>query len=203
MDKDITDSELLMLIKENNEDAESILYNRYIKYIETILNKYKLAINTIKLDYNDVYLECIKKYYEAIDSFNDNMDVTFKYFVKFLVSRKIKELIYQQNMDKYTINKNAISLNSVFDNNYPLKELFSLEEKLDPSYEYLEKDKIEELKEIFRLILSKFEYKVVSLFLLGYTQEQIAEYFNYDIKKIYNTTFRIKSKIKNFFDENT
>lgn len=201
MEKDITDSELLMLIHEKNEDAEKILYERYIKYINILIKKYKSVIKTLDIDYNEVYLECLKNLSLAINNYSDSKNVTFKTYAYTLINNKILDIIKLYNKNKYKMLQETISLNSIFDNNIPLKELLHMEEKLNPLNNVLQNDKEKKIIELLKNNLSNLEYKVAILLIIGYNQVQIAKYLNIDIKKVYNTTYRIKAKMANFLEE--
>ena len=55
----ISDQELIMLLREQNEDAEKILYERYFKIIGKIIKEYKNTLSELNIDESNLFANYI------------------------------------------------------------------------------------------------------------------------------------------------
>lgn len=197
MINDTTDSELLMLINEKNEDAEKILYERYLNNINSIINKYSFIMKSFNIDYSEIYSECLKRFTSAIESYNDKSSITFKTYSYILIERGIKNIILFYQRSKHKVQSETISLNSIYDNySIPLPTVLCSEEKLNPLNSMIKKENKKETMELFQSNLSTLEYRIISLLLNGYSNKDIIKILKLNNKQLYNAVARIKKKIK-------
>ena len=182
------DFELVSLIRENNEEAREILYN---KYKPIIVNKstdqiYKLG--SYGMEINDLIQEGYIGLDNAINCFNEKENTSFYTFALLCIDRQIITYIKKNTNNKAMILNDAINLDDG-------KE-YLFRDNTDIEGSFINK---EDAKEFINLIcdsLSDIEKKVFSLKLEGYDIGEIANLLNKDTKVIYNTLHRIKYKIK-------
>ena len=74
--KDYNDSELLSYIREENEEANEIIYEKYKPMIIMIAKKMVTKCNSIGLEVSDLVQEGMIALAEAIRTYNDIKDVT-------------------------------------------------------------------------------------------------------------------------------
>lgn len=176
----INDYELLMLVRENNEDAYKLLYEKYDRIIKIILKQYIPYIKTFNIDSNELYNRCLMYLHEAIENYDDNKGATFNTFATFIIRRKIKEYIMRS---RKTYLEDSYDEIIVMDNTY------------DPLLEVEMLDKLERINGAIKNSLSKFESKVMSYMLDGKSYDEIIKILNKDPKQVYNAIYRIKKKL--------
>ena len=90
---EITDTELLEQIKENNEEALEKIIERYKVVINGVLSKYKREASTIGLDVKDLYQEGLIGLITAIKRYDELKDASFRTFANLVIERQIIDLI--------------------------------------------------------------------------------------------------------------
>ena len=182
------DYELVYLAQEYNEDANEILYKKYKDLIYSKSYKYYFMLKKCGLELEDVIQEAYVAFYDAIRCFNQDSDCNFSTFVNVCITNRLNTLIVKNNNKKNILLNNAISLdenlyNYVLDiKNIPEKVIFSLDNK---NYLY---NKI-------KCKLSNFEDIVFDLKVYGFTNNEIMNILDVDLKNIFNAINRIKNKI--------
>ena len=182
------DFELVSLIRENNEEAREILYNKYKPIIvkKSTDQIYKLGSDGMEI--NDLIQDGYIGLDNAINCFNEKENTSFYTFALLCIDRQIITYIKKNTNNKAMVLNDAINLDDG-------KE-YLFRDNTDIEGSFINK---EDAKEFINLIcdsLSDIEKKVFSLKLEGYDIGEIANLLNKDTKVIYNTLHRIKYKIK-------
>ncbi len=192
---EINDYELLMLCQENNEDAEKILYEKYIYLIKYYINKYRAVFKVIGINKEEIYSECLITFNTALNSYNPQNNATFKTFLSFLLKRKIEKLIKKHNNGKHQFQNTMLSLDYTY-NDASLMDFQFMDLKEEPLNKITLKGYFEELNEIASKKLSTMELKVYKLLLCNVSYQDIAKMLNKNYKQITNTIDRIRKKLK-------
>lgn len=193
----MSDNELLELIKENDEFALEELIERYKVSINSIILKYKKNINSLGLDIKDLYQEGLIALFDAIKTYDENKDASFKTYTNIVINRKMLDLIKSHNRVKYLSLNSAVSLDSIID-----------EDGERSLYDKLEMDTLTPINKLIsdedrmylKNNLTEFELKVYELKYEGKTNTEIALILDKDVKSIRNTIDRIKNKFKEIKD---
>ena len=184
------DYEVVSLAQEGNEDATSLLYQ---KYKPIIIKKSKNAIMYAPhhgIEISDIMQEAYIGLDEAIKNFSQDDSATFYTFAMVCIERKIFNYL-----KKVTRSKNKILNEAVYiDEN--IEGL--IKDSLDIEYNFLGNDNENKLMDLIQEKLTDFELEVFKMKVKGYSFEEIAKDLNKDIKSIYNTFQRIKVKIKKY-----
>ncbi len=198
--RDYNDNELLLYISENNEEASSIMFEKYTPLIITIANKmYKYCPNT-GLEISDLIQEGMLGLNSAIHSYNEENDNVFYTFARKCIERKMISLMVAANRQKHRLLNESLSLNDTLDN-----DIFELEEHLgdnsyNPEYRLFEHETEEELINGFKKNLTELEEEVFLLKIGGLNYKEIAEVLDKDLKAIDNALQRIKIKLKKYLN---
>lgn len=198
--RDYNDNELLLYISENNEEASSIMFEKYTPLIITIANKmYKYCPNT-GLEISDLIQEGMLGLNSAIHSYNEEKDNVFYTFARKCIERKMISLMVAANRQKHRLLNESLSLNDTLDN-----DIFELEEHLgdnsyNPEYRLFEHETEEELINGFKKNLTELEEEVFLLKIGGLNYKEIAEVLDKDLKAIDNALQRIKIKLKKYLN---
>ena len=187
------DFELVSLIRENNEEAREILYNKYKPIIVKKSTDQIYKFGSYGMEINDLIQEGYIGLDNAINCFNEKENTSFYTFALLCIDRQIITCIKKNTNNKAMVLNDAINLDDG-------KE-YLFRDNTDIEGSFINK---EDAKEFINLIcdsLSDIEKKVFSLKLEGYDIGEIANLLNKDTKVIYNTLHRIKYKIKSIMNK--
>ena len=194
---DFNDSELCMLIKENNEDAKDIMYAKYNYIITSIIKKYLSIIKKLNLDYHDVYQEAMFGFLDAIDKYDENKDASLKTFISLCVTRRINAAIIKASRLKRKAEQEALSIDYIYDDsNLSLQELISDNNKNNPLEQMTKIEEINYKINLIKEVLSPKEEEVFNLLLNDLDYKQIAIILNTTPKSVDNAIQRIKAKVR-------
>ncbi len=185
----ISDQELIMLLREQNEDAEKILYERYFKIIKKIISLYKYTLRELNIDKSDLFTSCIDTFYYALNNYSNLSDASFNTYVSLLVKRKIKKTIIKKLNKSHYIT--CISLNTYEDRNHEIKDI-----KIKDNLEKICNE--EEVQEINKIILDKLNKKELTslvLFLQGYSYNEMSKMLQKSYNQVYYEIATLKKKI--------
>ena len=188
MTKEYNDYELVSLAQEGNEDAINIIYN---KYKPIVIKKSKNAImyaNHHGIEINDIMQEGFIGLDEAIKNFSQNDTATFYTFASLCIDRKIVNYLRRMTQGKNKILNDAVTIDDMIER--------VVSDSNDLELEFISKSEQMDLIKKINMELTEFEKEVFNLRIKGYSFEEIAKTLNKDVKSIYNTFHRIKTKIK-------
>ena len=196
---EITDTELLEQIQENNEEALEKLIERYKVVINGVLSKYKREASTIGLDVKDLYQEGLIGLITAIKRYDELKDASFRTFANLVIERQIIDLIKTNKRMKHMALNNSISLDSLLDE----ESDESLYDKIEAdNYTPITKLISDEDKVLLKNNLTDFELKVYELKYEGKSNKEIALILDKNVRSIENTIQRIKVKFKDIIELN-
>ena len=199
MDKKITDEELVKLSKNNDENAENLLLERYKDLVVKIARGYYIIGGELE----DIVQEGMIGLYKAIKGFSDEKNASFKTFAILCIKRQIQSAIKKANTKKNLPLSNSVSLQSFSENEeeefLPVNLIF----QVSPDEKIIGRENYKDLIETIKQTLSKKEFEVLKYYLRGYSYKEIAEFLGLNQKSIDNSLSRIKNKLKNIHKENT
>lgn len=199
--RDYNDNELLEYISENNEEASNIMFDKYNPLIVNIANHLlKNAVN-LGLDKNDLIQEGLLGLHAAINTYDENKDISFYTYARKCIQSRMISLIVSNKRQKHRVLNESISLNDKFSEE-SLEFLDYLgDNSYNPEFRYIEKEKEEELINKFSKTLTEFEEEVFMLKIGGLNYKEISKILDKDIKAIDNALQRIRVKLKNHLNE--
>ncbi len=183
----LTDEELVALAKENNHDAMGLVIERYKYVVRAISRSFYLSGG----DNEDLLQEGMIGLVKAVNSFNGK--ASFKSYVYICVKSSIISAVKNSSCLKHNPLNNYISL-SGFDGADDKNEIM-IDSCADPERMFIDGETALELKERIKKILSDYEYKILTVYLQGYSYEEIALSVCKSVKSIDNALQRIRRKI--------
>ncbi|MBR0508163.1 MAG: sigma-70 family RNA polymerase sigma factor, partial [Clostridia bacterium] len=102
-----TDETLLARIRQGDEEAERLLYNRYKQLVRSRAHSYFL----IGADHEDLVQEGMIGLYKAVCEYDGSKAASFKSFAELCVTRQILSAIKQATRKKHGPLNNYVSLN--------------------------------------------------------------------------------------------
>ena len=191
----LNDNELIFMVKEQDEDAQNILYNKYYYLIRKIINKYQRTCYAMGIDIKDLIQESLIAFYSAINNYNDYYNTNFKTYLTLCIDRKINNTIRHYNTNKEKVLTNYITIDKI--------EELNLSQKISDNNKNNPLVLINELESLYEKImnikdeLSKQELDVFLLMIKGYTIKEISSMLNITYKGVNSTITRIRKKLKN------
>lgn len=196
------ENELLYLIRNNDDEAFERLMEYYHRVIWAIAHEFGSAGRFYGISPDDMYQEGALGLFEAIDRFNEVLNVPFRSFARVCIERNIRSLIRKHRGLSYGIISRSVSLDMPVgeDDGLYLKDTIANNYQMyDPVFytEYKEKERIllEKCDQF-----SRFEKRVFKLRNLGYSYAEIGEQLNISAKAVDNALQRIKKKLVSLFD---
>lgn len=198
---DISDEQLIHLIREESEEAKELLYSKYKYIIDIELKKYNRMAWALGYDVNDLYQDALVGFADGINDYREDKAASLSSFLTLCVDRKLQVSIKKASRLKNKILHDALSLEEEYKSNSQLKELLSDNSENDPLENILKEENYLELKNKIKEELSPSEYEVYSYMINGLKYDEIATLLNKNLKQVDNTIQRVKSKIRKIIDE--
>ena len=192
--KNTNDYELIMLFREDDENAKNILFYKYRFIIDILMNKYKKYALSLNIDYQELLSECNVGFSDGLRSFQEDKDTSLPTFLTLCIERRINNILRKYQTDKYKAIKDTYSLDTVYED-YNLLDFVSNED-YEPLKNMMESENYKELVSNIKESLTSYEYEVFTLLLKKISYQDIAKILNKSPKQVDNAIQRIKNKIK-------
>ncbi len=193
--KDNTEEKLIDLAKKGNEEAQEQLLNNYKQLVSYVTRRYFLVGG----DQDDLTQEGMIGLYKAINSYDANKNVSFINYAHTLIERQVINAIKKDSaLKNYMLNQSVTLNNQGFinvndDEDKWLSVSFS---KNTPETMMLSNEDTKIIAQDIKNTLSKYELKVLKLYLRGLNYNDIAEQISATPKSVDNALNRIKNKLK-------
>lgn len=197
----ITDLELIKLIRSGDDRAKERLVLKYIPMVKHIIRNYYASF----LDFDDLLQEGVIGLLSAIDEYKPQQyNVKFSSFAYICIIRKVYNIIKQTTGNKHKVLNDAVSLQTFVnvDESRTILDLVPAEEiGFDPEQVIEEKIISQSLNELLNNHLSLLEYSVIILLLNGYSCSEIEEQIGVGAKAVDNARTRVKTKLSKLIKE--
>ena len=190
-----TDEQLLARIREGDDEAERLLYERYKQLVRSRAHSYFL----IGADHEDLVQEGMLGLYKAVCEYDIDKAASFKSFAELCVTRQILSAIKNATRKKHTPLNHYVSLSSS-----PIEaagELTLLDTMrslrvADPEDVVIGRENFDRIVLYLENVLSPLERRVLSLYLDGFSYPQIAASIEKPLKSVDNAMQRVKHKLE-------
>lgn len=177
--KEVSDGFLLALLREGNQDAIDLLYERYHVFIYGII-KDMFKNTLVYLDYEELYQEAMVIFISCIDKYDPD-NGCFYFFVRKSIERRLRYFV-RKEQSKLSV----LSLDDYMYEDGKERKIDCIKE--DDNYDLLEcelKDKLCDL-----------EYDILNLKMKGYTYEEMSSILGVGTRVIYRRINKIKNILK-------
>lgn len=196
MYKDENDFELLYLVKEEDEIAKEMFYEKYRPMVEMKAKKYFSQIQNKGYELNDLIQEGMIGLSNAIKDFDQEEETKFLTFANVCIERSIIDFIREINRQKHQALNSSISIDQTTPSGRTLLDILD-DNSNNPEKSFIFLEEQQELKEKSKEKLTDFERQVFDLRFEGFSYQEIAILLNRSTKSIDRTISRIKQKIIN------
>ena len=196
--RELNDFELVSYVRENSEEANELLYDKYKPLIEKNARRLLKYCNYNGLELNDLIQEGMLGLSRAIDTFNDSKEASFYTYAKKCIERKQLSAIISSQRQKHKLLNESVSFEMYDKEETEVKTVDSwlIDNSYNPETVMFDYENSHELIERIGKILTDFELQVFELKLAGFSYIEISEILDKDKKQIDNAIQRIKAKIR-------
>ena len=198
--KDMTDEDLISVIKSGDKYALEYLIDKYKELVNIKVSKYFM----IGGEKEDIIQEGLIGLYKAVKSYSQDKQNSFKTFANMCIERQLITAIKTSNRQKHMPLNSYLSLsNSAFEeddnsSNTQVIDILESDQAEDPLETITKKEYYKAVEKAIDKSLSDFEKQVLNRYMQGESYVQIAEKLDAPVKSIDNAIQRIRKKaIKN------
>ena len=200
--KDMTDEDLITIIKSGDKHALEYLISRYKEVVNMRVSKYFM----VGSEREDIVQEGLIGLFKAIKSYSGDKQNSFKTFANMCIERQLITAIKTSNRQKHIPLNSYLSLsNAAFEEDETsttqVIDILEANEVEDPLETITKKEYYKAIEKAIDNSLSSFEKQVLDRYIQGESYVQIAEKLDAPVKSIDNAIQRIRKKaIKNIND---
>lgn len=176
-----TDEELIRLAQEEDKSATDELCVRYLWLVRRHARRFFLLGGETE----DLIQEGMLGLYVAVREYKRDCHSSFKNFASLCILRRIIDAV------KKAASKKNLPLNS-----YASLEEWDLGVEFNPEAALIAQDEKVELNQKMSLVLSDFEFKVMTMYIDGMTTAEICEATGKSMKSVDNAVQRSKKKLQ-------
>ena len=188
----LSDNEIIAKISAREDGAVEYMMQKY----GPLVKKEVRTVFLIGAETEDLTQEGMIGLFKAIRDYEPDKGASFSTFATICVRNQIKSAISASNRKKHTPLNTYISIYA--ENNedgIPLVELESHREDSNPEDLVIAKERKSDLMKKIESDLSKYEKRVIDLYLEGLSYADIAQELGKTEKSIDNALFRIRGKL--------
>ncbi|MCW3023045.1 MAG: sigH [Conexibacter sp.] len=191
----VDDGYLIALAKSGDAIAYDRIVRRYYGFVRLKASSYFLAGG----DADDLIQEGLVGLYKAVRDYRTDRESSFRNFAELCITRQIITAVKTATRNKHTPLNQYVSFSaspaSAQDGEPTLDEIIPGSPVHDPVNQVISSEELRSLVDCLSTALSELESRVLSLYLDGYSYEQVGERLGCDTKTVDNALQRVKRKV--------
>src|ERR1700744_1307899 len=191
----VDDGYLIALAKQGHADAYDQIVRRYYGFVRLKASSYFLAGG----DADDLIQEGLVGLYKAVRDYRTDRESSFRNFAELCITRQIITAVKTATRNKHTPLNQYVSFSSTpagAGEDVPtLEQILPGSTVHDPVNQVISSEELRSLVGCLSSALSELESRVLSLYLDGYSYEQVGERLECDTKTVDNALQRGKRKV--------
>ena len=191
----VDDGYLIALAKQGDAIAYDRIVRRYYGFVRLKASSYFLAGG----DADDLIQEGLVGLYKAVRDYRTDRESSFRNFAELCITRQIITAVKTATRNKHTPLNQYVSFSaspaSAQDGEPTLDEVIPGSPIHDPVNQVISSEELQSLVACLSTALSELESRVLSLYLDGYSYEQVGEKLGCDTKTVDNALQRVKRKV--------
>ena len=201
IDEDIdVDDNMVFKAKVGDEKSINHIIRKYRNFVRAKAKPFFI----VGADKEDILQEGMIGLFKAIRDYDEEKTVSFRAFAELCVTRQIITAVKTATRQKHIPLNSYISLNKPVneeDSDRTLMDTMKNTHINDPEQLTINKEEMQLIIEKTKEMLSDFEIKVLSLYLKGYSYQEISSKLGKHSKSIDNALQRIKRKFEKYLEE--
>lgn len=188
----LEDNKLLELAQDGDREAEEALAERYLRLVRACARPLFLAGG----DSEDLIQEGTFGLLSAIRNFHPADSTSFRTYAEHCIRMRLFSAVKSASRLKHFPLNDGISLEQLSEDSGVDLSAFPVGFLRNPEDLVLARESKEELDAAFSRCLSRFEIKVLDLYLKGLSYREIAQRLSKDAKSVDNAVQRIRRKLE-------
>ena len=192
---ELEDAYLVALAKRGSADAYERIIKRYRGFVRLKASSYFLLGG----DSEDLIQEGLVGLYKAIRDFRTDRESSFRNFAELCITRQIITAVKTASRNKHAPLNQYVSFAqspaASSEAETTLEEILPGPISEQPAERAIATEELQALVSCLSSVLSELESRVLSLYLDGYSYEQIGEKLECDTKTVDNALQRVKRKV--------
>ncbi len=191
----VEDLFLIALAKQGDPTAYDRIVRRYYGFVRLKASSYFLTGG----DSDDLIQEGLVGLYKAVRDFRTDRESSFRNFAELCITRQIITAVKTATRNKHTPLNQYVSFSSSpaasGEGEPTLEEVIAGPGVHDPVNQVISSEELRALVACLSTVLSELESRVLSLYLDGWSYEQVGERLDCDTKTVDNALQRVKRKV--------
>lgn len=183
--KKINDYEVVYMVRENDEEAREIIFNKYIPIVRRIASDHLALAKIARIEYEDLVQEGLIALNEAINKYNERSGVLFYTFLCVCVERRILTYCRKMNSSKHYL------LNTSLDDEY----IYSVSDN-DVFEAYFNEINLERKFVSFKNLFDIVESNIFELRYNGFSYKEISKLLDIPVSTIDGKLCKIRRILK-------
>ena len=183
--KKINDYEVVYMVRENDEEAREIIFNKYIPIVRRIASDHLALAKMARIEYEDLVQEGLIALNEAINKYNERSGVLFYTFLCVCVERRILTYCRKMNSSKHYL------LNTYLDDEY----IYSVSDN-DVFEAYFNEINLERKFVSFKNLFDIVESNIFELRYNGFSYKEISKLLDIPVSTIDGKLCKIRRILK-------
>lgn len=196
--KEFNDYEIHYLIKENNEEAYELMFNKYKPLIDKLATIYYQKYFSYAVEYEDLIQEGQIALLNAVDNFDEGNGALFYTFALLFIKRAMEKYIREISRYKHQVLNQATSLSKELNSDGFLVEDYIYEEKDLTDKEVYDRFNAKRIIN-FKYNLSQRQAQVFELRMNNFSNQEIAQLLDINYKAVDNSIRVIKEKFEKYY----
>ena len=194
---ELTDTELQSLAVQGDPTAENELAIRYLRLVRICSRPYFLAGG----DSEDLIQEGMMGLLSAIREYDPTLGSSFKNYAEICVKRRLLSAVKSASRLKHAFLNDGVSLEEILSEESRSLTAYSIEAfSRSPEEQVLARESKNDFISTFSRYLSRFEIKVLELYLDGLSYSEIADACGKAQKSVDNAVQRIRNKLARYLN---
>lgn len=194
---ELTDTELQSLAVQGDSTAENELAIRYLRLVRICSRPYFLAGG----DSEDLIQEGMMGLLSAIREYDPTLGSSFKNYAEICVKRRLLSAVKSASRLKHAFLNDGVSLEEILSEESRNLTAYSVEAfSRSPEEQVLARESKNDFISTFSRYLSRFEIKVLELYLDGLSYSEIADACGKAQKSVDNAVQRIRNKLARYLN---
>lgn len=183
--KKLNDYEVVYMVRENDEEAREIIFNKYIPIVRRIASDHLSLAKMARIEYEDLVQEGLIALNEAINKYNEHSGVLFYTFLCVCVERRILTYCRKMNSSKHYL------LNTSLDDEY----IYSVSDN-DVFEAYFNEINLERKFVSFKNLFDIVESNIFELRYNGFSYKEISKLLDIPVSTIDGKLCKIRRILK-------
>ncbi len=183
--KKINDYEVVYMVRENDEEAREIIFNKYIPIVRRIASDHLALAKMARIEYEDLVQEGLIALNEAINKYNERSGVLFYTFLCVCIERRILTYCRKMNSSKHYL------LNTSLDDEY----IYSVSDN-DVFEAYFNEINLERKFVSFKNLFDIVESNIFELRYNGFSYKEISKLLDIPVSTIDGKLCKIRRILK-------